>query len=181
MDYTITEFEKPGKQNTAETFKIAKEYAVSRGVKKIILASTTGSTALAAADFFKGTDIKLIVVGVDTYGWSQSGEKRKELENAGLTVLPCTHYLSMDAANALRSFSQGTKVAVEITLFAAEKGLAADLEEVVAVGGSGFGSDTALVLRPQVIKGVRKIDLTRILCMPQNPVGAPEGKDVFNP
>lgn len=176
---TITYFEKPGKQNTQTAFQIARDYALRHGVKDIVLASTTGSTAILAADFF-GTDaLRLTVVGVDTYGWSQDAQRRKELEEKGITAIPCTEYLSQEAANALRWFSQGTKVAFEIAFMAAKAGAVPAEGEVISIGGTGFGSDTVLVLKFAESNGKREFGLSRILCLPGKVFFEKPGEKVF--
>jgi len=43
---------------------------------------------------------------------------------------------------------QGTKVCVEITLMAMDAGLIPPNQDVVAVGGTGSGADTALRIKP---------------------------------
>lgn len=50
-------------------------------------------------------------------------------------------------ADTLRLFGQGTKVAVEVTVMAADGGALAG-NDIIAIGGSGHGADTALVLKP---------------------------------
>ena len=69
-------------------------------------------------------------------------------------------------AHTLRMFGQGTKVCVEICAMAADAGFVVTGEPVVAVGGSGRGADTAMVLRPQVSSNVLKTKIDRIICMP---------------
>src|SRR5665811_1902095 len=59
-------FEKAGKENTQKTLQIAKEEALTRGISHIVVASTFGDTALAAAEMLKGTGIKLVVVTHNT-------------------------------------------------------------------------------------------------------------------
>ncbi len=58
--------EKAGKENTQRTLQIAKEEAIKRGIKHIVVASTYGDTGLAAAELLKGTEINLIVVTHNT-------------------------------------------------------------------------------------------------------------------
>lgn len=50
-------------------------------------------------------------------------------------------------ADTLKLFGQGTKVAVEVAVMAADAG-ALSGQDIVAIGGSGRGADTALVLKP---------------------------------
>ncbi|MVB11603.1 Pyruvate kinase, alpha/beta domain [Caprobacter fermentans] len=166
MNNQICYFEKPGKSNTENVFKIVKEYALAHHMNEIVLASTTGQTALLAADYFHDSGIKIIAVGVDTFGWSQSEEAKNELRKKQIQAVPCVHYFEQDTANALRSFSQGTKVAFEIAQAAMENGLLSDINQIIAIGGTGFGSDTALILKSNGNQNP-KFDVIRILCMPQ--------------
>ena len=166
MNDQICYFEKPGKSNTKNVFKIVKKYALAHHVNKIVLASTTGQTALLAADYFHDMAIKIIVVGVNTFGWGQSEETQNELRKRKIQAIPCVHYLEQDTADALRCFSQGTKVAFEIARTAMERGFLSDMNQIIAVGGTGFGSDTALALKPNGRQNP-KFDVIRILCIPE--------------
>ena len=69
-------------------------------------------------------------------------------------------------AHALRMFGQGTKVCVEICAMAADAGYITGVEPVVAVGGTGSGADTAIVLRPEVSNRILKTKIDRIICKP---------------
>jgi len=51
-------------------------------------------------------------------------------------------------ANTLRMFGQGVKVCLEISIMALDAGLLPYGKEVVAIGGTGRGADTAVVLEP---------------------------------
>lgn len=166
MNEPVCYFEKPGKSNTEEVFQIVKKYVLAHHMNEIVLASTTGQTALLAANFFHDLGIKIIAVGVDTFGWCQSEEIKNELRKKQILAVPCVHYFEQDTANALRSFSQGTKVAFEIAETAMENNLLSDTSRIIAIGGTGFGSDTALVLRSNG-KQNPKFDVIQILCMPE--------------
>ena len=50
-------FEEPGKINTEETLKLAFERGMALGINEVVVASTSGETALKAADIFE--DFKL--------------------------------------------------------------------------------------------------------------------------
>jgi hypothetical protein len=50
-------------------------------------------------------------------------------------------------AETLRWFSQSTKVAVECVLMAVDAGLVPAGEEVLSFGGTGGGTDTALIIK----------------------------------
>ncbi|MEL6047862.1 hypothetical protein [Methanothrix soehngenii] len=62
MDKKIVYFDEGGSENTLETFRLVQERSSSLNIRKLVLASTTGSTAVKAKDFFSRDGIKLIVV-----------------------------------------------------------------------------------------------------------------------
>jgi hypothetical protein len=72
-------------------------------------------------------------------------------------------------AYTLRIFGQGTKVAVEIALMAADAGLVRTGEDVISIGGSGKGADTALVLRPATSSHLFDLRVREVICKPENP------------
>jgi hypothetical protein len=49
---------------------------------------------------------------------------------------------------------------------AAEAGFVTPDEEVVAVGGTGTGADTAVVLKPAYAAGMFETKFKAVLCMP---------------
>ena len=71
-------FEKAGKENTEATLKIAKDEALKRGIKHIVVASTWGDTGLRMAQMLKGTGLNLIVVSHNV-GFKEAGRLADEL------------------------------------------------------------------------------------------------------
>jgi hypothetical protein len=69
-------------------------------------------------------------------------------------------------ATILRTFSQGMKVGVEITLMACDGGLIAPGEKVIAVAGTGLGADTALVLTAAPSTRLGDLHIHEIVCKP---------------
>jgi hypothetical protein len=71
-------------------------------------------------------------------------------------------------AYALRLMGEGTKVCIEITLMAADAGLIPINQDVVAIGGTGSGADTALRIKPA--KAARFFDLRirEVIAKPNN-------------
>ena len=63
-------------------------------------------------------------------------------------------------------FSQGVKVCVEISVMALEHGFITPDEDIVAVGGSGKGADTAMVLKPDAAANIFETKIKALLCMP---------------
>ena len=190
----ITYFDGPGPENTEETLKSARERADELGVKQVVLASTRGDTAVRAAEIFRG--FNLIVVSHAT-GWRETGiqeindDNRRIIEESGGKVLTCPHvfagverairdrfgtaYPSVIIAQTLRLFSEGTKVAVEITAMAADAGLISVDSDVVAIAGTSKGADTALVIRPANSKRLFNMKIKEIIAIPTETKGGDIG------
>ncbi|NJL58894.1 MAG: hypothetical protein HC887_03820 [Desulfobacteraceae bacterium] len=179
-------FETDGKANTDQTLQLAFERAKELGIKEVVIASTTGDTVYKAMEIFSG--IKIVMV---TYhcGFREPFQKvlkddvRKDLESEGITVVSATHALSgverslakkysgiypvLLIADVLRLFGQGTKVAVEISIMAADAG-ALSGEDIIAIGGTARGADAAVVLKPANQSDFFNLRIREIICKPRN-------------
>lgn len=186
MKINIVYFEKPGKQNTDETLRLAVERAKQLGIKYLVVASSTGETAKKALEIAK--DVNLVVVTYHTgfvgVGKNSMDESVEEfLKQNGVKIVRQSHILSglersisrklggvsrtEAIAEALRSlFGHGLKVCVEITIMAADSG-AIPIEEVVAVGGRSRGADTAVVITPAHMNNFFDMQIKEIICMPR--------------
>jgi len=177
-------FDEPGKDNTVQTLKLAFERGVELGLTEVVLASTKGDTAYKALEIFKG--FKIISV---TYhcGFKEPFEKvmstkvREDLESKKVWVVSATHALSgiersiakkytgsypvLLVADTLRLFGQGTKVAVEVSIMAADSG-ALSGNDIISIGGTGRGADTALVMKPANQSDFFDIRIREIICKP---------------
>ncbi|MCS7119919.1 MAG: pyruvate kinase alpha/beta domain-containing protein [Nitrososphaerota archaeon] len=69
-------------------------------------------------------------------------------------------------ANVLRLFSQGMKVALEITVMAADAGAIPVGEDVIAVAGQGRGADTAVIVRSVNTTSFFDLDVQEIIAKP---------------
>jgi hypothetical protein len=185
MDGKIVYFEKRGKQNTEQTLRLARSRAEELEVKQVLLATTHGYTALKAAEIFEKSGIELIAVSISTAfdkeGWTMSPEERRRIEQAGVRVLTTLHGLAdgvaeglygentpgTAVANTLRLFSQGMKVAVEISIMALEAGVIPSGREIVAVGGTTDGCDTAVVVKPAHASRIKSFRICEIICKPR--------------
>jgi|GEM_PF-2770699 len=58
----ITYFTYCGEANTAAVLQLARERAQELNVRKVVIASETGRSALKALDIFRGSDVQLVVV-----------------------------------------------------------------------------------------------------------------------
>jgi hypothetical protein len=180
LEEKIVYFEEPGPANTETTLRLAAERAKARGIEKIILASTTGTTARTAARLWAESGIKKIVVIPHQYGFMSSqrfpAELVAELSKQGHAVhfgtmlFHTEHFYGMNTptimANLLRTFCQGMKVCVEIVLMAVDGGHVDIGEEVVVVAGSGRGSDTAVVAIAAPSTRLGDLHITEIICKP---------------
>lgn len=163
----ISYFSKPGKANTNAVIDAVKTAVAETGVRHVVVASTSGATALA---FAKALGKKAQVIAVTYHaGWHGGDvvaikpEARRELENAGVKVVICSHALSGISRSVSRQFGgpnypeliaatfkmlgEGMKVAVEVSVMAADSGMVPTDQNIIAVGGTGTGCDTAVLLR----------------------------------
>ena len=83
-------FAKPGKENTEETIELALTTARQRGIKNIVVASSTGFTM----NYFTNIDDLNIVCVTHSYGFPEAGKNdmpkdtRKELEDSFQVLSP---------------------------------------------------------------------------------------------
>ena len=179
-------FEKPGKDNTEKTLQAAREKSETLGINEIVVASSKGGTALKAIDLFKG--LKVVVVtyhaGFKTPFENVMDESVKaELKAKGAVIVQATHALSgversifkkhsgsypvLLIADTLRLFGQGTKVCVEIAIMAADAG-ALSGSDIISIGGTARGADTAIVLKPSNQSDLFDMRVREIICKPRN-------------
>ena len=179
-------FEEPGRENTDETLRLAKERADALGIRNIVVASYTGYTGVKASEAFKGYNL---VVAAGVVGFREPNvhrmtpENRAIIEGKGGKIFFSTHAfgtlgravnrrfgaIQVDEiiAHVLRLFGQGVKVGCEVACMAADTGLIRTDEEAVAIGGSGSGADTAIVLKPSNTHTFFDTRILEIICKPR--------------
>lgn len=179
MEEKVVYFETTGEHTTGETLELAKARASARDIKRIVLASTRGETARRACDAFAGSGIQLVVIP-HQYGFGRQQLFPQglvsELEQKGHRVHFSTMLFHTEdfygnraprlMAAVLRTFCQGVKVSVEITLMACNGGLIAPGERVIAIGGTGLGADTALVLTAAPTTRLADLHIHEVICKP---------------
>jgi hypothetical protein len=179
MKEQIVYFEKPGRENTADVIQLVKERARARGISKVVLASTRGGTARAAAEAFQGTDLHLVVVPWQ-FGFGEQQpfpqELVAELEAKGHQVHFGTMLFHTEdlygtktpnvMANLLRIFGQGIKVCVEIIMMACDGGRIEQGAKIIAVAGSKGGADTAVVASAAPSNKLSALHIHEIICKP---------------
>lgn len=182
MKKEITYYETTNQDHTLDTFALVEQKLEETGIKKLVLASTTGRTALAAMEYFSGKGISLVVIP-HQYGFSSEDNRFPEdivktLRNNGHEVHFGTMFFHTEKlygssiptviASFLRCFSEGVKVCYEITLMAADSGLVRNGESVIAIAGTGLNSDTALLMQAATTRNIGKLRVNEIICKPYN-------------
>jgi uncharacterized protein len=186
MEKTIHYFENPGKENTDKVIELVKTRKEELGIDHIVVASVSGETGLKLRD--KIDDAKIVNITHHS-GFKEEGkleldpEYGEELKKRGVAVYTGSHSLSGVGrgitnkfggvtpveiiAETLRLFSQGIKVCVEISIMAADGGLIPTDSEIIAVGGTATGVDTAAVLKPAHMSNFFDLRINEIIAMPR--------------
>ena len=179
-------FETIGKENTYKTLSLAKNRAEELGIKNIVVASYTGYTGALASEVFKGYNL---VISAGMMGFREPNQhkmvkkNRDKIETNGGKIFYHLHAfgglgravkqkfgpIQVDEiiAHTLRLFSQGVKVALEISCMACDAGLIESGEDCIAIGGSGGGADTAVVLIPSNTHRFFDTKVLEIICKPR--------------
>ncbi|HHV24769.1 MAG: pyruvate kinase alpha/beta domain-containing protein [Methanosarcina sp.] len=191
MEKSIFYFDDVGESNTEAVVKAAARRAEELQISHIVVASTSGKTALKMAEAVKGSSIK--VVGIShQYGQKEKGEweieeeYKKKLDKLGTVITTQSHIFSgversitkkfggysrvEVISDALRSlFGKGFKVAIEVAIMAADSGHipVSDNTEIIAIGGTRQGADVALVLRPAHSGDFFSLQVREIIAMPR--------------
>jgi len=179
-------FEKTGKQNTKDTLESAIKVARDRGINTIVVPTNTGSTI----DELLKLDISNLNIVCVTHvnGFKEPGvqeiteEKLNMIKNKGIKVVTTTHVLSGAErglsrkfggvnpveiiAYSLRMLGQGTKVAVEIAVMALDSGVIDYMKPIIALGGTGVGVDTALIMRTAHASDILDCKIDEFICKP---------------
>ena len=184
----IIYFSKPGPQNTHAVAEAVKKRCRELGITHVVVASNTGETALKFWEVLKDCEVKLVSV-TEHAGFAGGDElfltpeMRESLQEKGIEVLIASHILSGVGrsisnkfggishveiiAHTLRRIGQGIKVAVEISIMAADAALIPTDAEIIAVGGSGKGADAAAVIKPAHMNNFFDIEIREIIAMPR--------------
>jgi hypothetical protein len=190
LNLEVTYFEKGGPQNTQKALEIAKNYADQFGIKDIVIASTTGTSAEKATEIFNTKDYNIMIVTHAYYFVNSTTrqefpeEKLKSLKEFGLTFHIGTHSMSgIERGIRLKKeawqfvdllakmlgyhFSQGVKVCIEISATICDAGLIPDLErDIIAIGGTGRGADTVCLIKPAPTSDFKNLRVKAILAKP---------------
>ncbi len=186
MKYEVYYWNKPGKENTDKTIDAALRRARTLKIKNFVIASCSGATTKKLLK--KGKNITIVSVSHQA-GFNKPGicEMSKETETFlrknGVAVYTGTHFFGglgrairlkfgglepeEVTANTLRIFGEGVKVAIEIAIMALDAGLIPYNKEVVSIGGTDKGADTAIVCLPRHGKDFFSFEVREIICKPR--------------
>ena len=174
-----------GPANTQEAVSLAMEAAQTHNIGHIVVASNTGATASLFLPWASKCHIVCVThaCGFRAPGEMElCGEERKKLVAHGVDVLTTTHVLSGAERGLSRKFQgigpvevmaktlymlgQGPKVCVEIAVMALDAGLIPYGEDIVAVGGTGRGADSVLILAPSHASSILETKIREVVCKP---------------
>jgi len=179
-------FARPGPENTDTTLGVAQKRATVLSVESIVVATTHGRTGVKAAEVFTGYNLVVVTHSTGFTGPNVQELKernRQAILEAGAKLLTCQHgfggvgravrkklgtyEVEELVAYTLRIFGEGTKVACEMAIMAADAGLIRTDEEVIAIAGTGSGADTALVLTPANAQSFFDMRVREVICKPR--------------
>ncbi len=175
-----------GPSNTESTLTLAVQHAQRTKILNIIVASTTGKTALKLSKLICG-EMHLVCITHHS-GFREPGSQElspsieKKLNALGVPVLRATHlFAGIDralrlkfsgigpaeiVAHTYRTLGEGFKVAVEIAVMALDAGLIPYGKDIISIGGTGSGADTAIVIRPAHSHHFFDTKIKQIICKP---------------
>ena len=179
-------FRGTGGKNTRRTLEVAANRAEELGIQNVVVASSSGRTGELAVELFK---VNNLVIVTHSTGFMEPDyqefqpEYSKKIQEAGARILTCQHALGGVGravrkklgtyeleeiiAYTLRIFGEGTKVAVEIALMAADAGFISTKESCISVGGTAQGVDTAILLRPENAQTFFDLKVMEFLAKPR--------------
>jgi uncharacterized protein len=187
-------FDTHGEQNTGDVIECVRRRIEAADVTTVIVATSTGKTALAFAESLAGTPgLRLLAVGNPPGSTYEriTPENRRKLADLGVMIVDYAPYglasLQGDAHRNLYGAldllvvvadiwrmmgGQGFKVAMEVGLMATNVGVLPTGSTVIAVGGTASGADTAVVMRTAYSTDVfsddtaRRPELLEFICTP---------------
>jgi uncharacterized protein len=182
----VVYFTEPGSRNTGMVLDSVRRRSQQLNIKTVLVASVSGQTALKARAVLDPAT-KIIAVSHVT-GFAEPNQQemppevRQELISKGVTVLTAQHafggvgrgirkrlgsyQVDEIIAYTLRIFGNGTKVAIELALMAADAGLVRTDQDVISIGGTSKGVDTALVLQPSNSADFLSLKVKEVICKP---------------
>ncbi|MGD9777599.1 MAG: pyruvate kinase alpha/beta domain-containing protein, partial [Methanosarcina sp.] len=117
MEKPVLYLDRVGEENTEAVIGAAAKRAAELGISRIVVASTSGKTALKMAEAVKGSNIKVIGVS-HQYGqkekgeWEVEEEYRKKLEELGAVITTQSHMFSGIERSITKKFGGYSRIEV---------------------------------------------------------------------
>ncbi len=179
-------FDEASAEHSEKVLGIVKDYIKKNPhIMKIVVATTEGATGALFAESI--ADKEVLVVTHQT-GFRKPNhqelkpEFRTRIAETGTKILTTTHAfagvprgvrkalgtyeVSEIIAYAYRTFGQGTKVCAEIAMMVADAGLVNVDDDIICVGGTGRGADTAWIIKPANTDQFTDLKMRGCLCKP---------------
>ncbi|MGB3905117.1 MAG: hypothetical protein WBB22_09355 [Anaerolineae bacterium] len=170
MKKSISYFPEYGESNTADLIDVVRERLAEGGIEALVVASTSGKTALSLARKVRPeSDAPIVCVSDPPWAKYYPGitqENRQALEELQVEIVDRVPYAShshsvgpcknMYGAPDLRVMifdafrligGQGLKVAMEVGMMATDGGRVKPGAHILCVGGTGTGADCAIVMK----------------------------------
>ncbi len=181
-----------GRGCTRDTARAALERAREIGITDFVAATNTGYTVEVLLEEQKKVwpeaDLNIVAVthhaGFREPGGDEMGpDMRRSLREEGVSVLTTTHlfaniersvtsnwgglYPGGIVSATLRMFGQGMKVCFEIAVMAIDAAMIPYDTEIMILGGTGGGADTAVIMKPAHAKSFFDTELLETVCRPR--------------
>ncbi len=198
-DVTMTLHDREGVHNTDATLAAARRRADQLGIRQLVVATTTGQTAVTCAAMMPDMDtivaVMMHAVDYEVVVNRPAGKTRApdpdlvaEARQRGVKIYRGVHSLAGGVGSALQTkyggvtpetliahtymtVSTGTKVAVESTLMAADAGYLDMSADVIALGGWRGGADTAVVIKPAFTHTFFDLRIREFIALPRDAGG----------
>jgi hypothetical protein len=186
MEVQTLYFESAGPENTEDTLRLAKQRAIDLKIRTIVVPSTTGESGVKAMEILGGLNVIVVThcAGAMEPNFQELTEQnRLKIIELGGTIYTAQHTfggfnravrrrfktweLDEIVASVLRLFGAGMKVAIEISTMASDAGLVRTDEDVVSLGGTARGLDTAIIIRPSNAHDFFNVKIREVVCKPR--------------
>lgn len=172
---------------TDDVLKIAKDVYVEKNLQDVVVASTEGTTGLAAAKRFKDLNANVVVVAHSVgFRDANTNEFHPELKAAineqdGHVVFSTMPFHTINdairgkmgssvetlIADTLRMMGHGTKVCVEIVAMACDAGCIDSGKNVLAIAGTHRGADTVQIIQSANSRRFFDVKIIDVIAKPQ--------------
>lgn len=168
---------------TIEVLNLVKEELKNNNIKKCVIASTSGATAMEAYKLL-GNDAELVIVR-KRYGAKEKNiqemttEVEEELKIRNMKIVTATHIFSAIGkairktystwqideiiSGVLRIFGVGVKVAIEISMMSVDAGYVNSGEKIIAIAGEKKGASVAVIMDAVNTEDFFKIKIDKII------------------